>query len=211
MILGQVGEGGGGELHARHALQRERVRRHLHHTRAIAGINHAPEGALQVDALGGGALDRLDHPADPLLDRSQQSRPQACRVQHRVDQVGGCGLAVGARHPHHLQQTAGMAVDGVGGQGHRHPGGLHQQLWHRRLQRPLHDQRRRAAGDGLCGIVVPVAAKSRHTGVEGTRFSPIRAVGDRVDLRITVPELSQRPDRVDQRCQPHQQRDPDQR
>ena len=51
---------------------------------AVAGVEHAAEGVLQVDRLGGGALDRLLLAADDGLSPCRAGR-SGCRA--RLEQV----------------------------------------------------------------------------------------------------------------------------
>ena len=196
VILGQVGKGRGGEPHARHPFERQRVRRHLHHACPIAGVHHPPQRRLQVDALGCGAFDRLHHAPDPLLDGSQESRRPAGGRQHRVDEERRRGLAVGARDPHQLEGTAGVAVERVGRCGHRHPRRADRAAaapagrGDARRSAPPHRARPPAPQSRVHRCAAPARTRAAHPG------HAIGSIRDRPDLRIPFPEPAQRPDRT---------------
>ena len=67
----------------------------------------AAQRVLQLDALGRRALARQRPAAEALLDRAQQPRAAAGGIEHRVDQKGRGGLAVGAGDADHLELALG--------------------------------------------------------------------------------------------------------
>ena len=93
VIAAEVGEHGDVEPRAGDPVQREGVRRHLHHHRLDALVDVAGELALQVGRLGRGARARQ------RADRGRVAMPAP--AQDRRHQVGGRGLAVGAGDADH--------------------------------------------------------------------------------------------------------------
>ena len=107
MILRQIGENGGIELHARYPIFRQRVTRHFHHHHIDAAIEHRHENVLQVDDIGRRVVDRENFFADHNLDRAYQPHLQARVDQHRADHICCGGFAVGAGdadHSHFLRR-----------------------------------------------------------------------------------------------------------
>ena len=68
--------------------------------------------ALQVDRLGRGPLDLLDHAADDLLHRAEQPASRAGRLEDLADQEGRRRLAVGAGDPDHVSSAVGSPRSG---------------------------------------------------------------------------------------------------
>ena len=96
MVLRQVREDERGEADAVEPAERRAVRRRLHARAAVAGVEHLPELALQVDRLGRRAHGRPPLAADAALDRPEQPGPPAGRGEDRVEQERRRRLAVRA-------------------------------------------------------------------------------------------------------------------
>jgi hypothetical protein len=77
MIARQVGEDGGGEAHAVDALQREGVRRHLHHRGLAALPDHVVEQLLHVGRLGRRAGRLALLAAQSIRDSAEQTGLEA--------------------------------------------------------------------------------------------------------------------------------------
>ena len=95
VVLGQVGEDGGGEMRAVGAVEGERMRGDLDRAGAVPDLEHPGEGGLEVDRLG----RRVDHlavnAADHRLDRPEQRGLLAAGLEELADQEGRRCLAVG--------------------------------------------------------------------------------------------------------------------
>ena len=155
VVLGQVGEQGQLEADRVDPVQGERVRGDLHRAGAVAALEHAAEGLLEVDRLRGRALDLLLDRADHLLDGAQQARLDRRRLEHLAEQEGGRRLAVGAGDPRHPQLGRRVAVEARRDRRHRRPRVGDHDLRHPQLgQLALDDQRRGA------GVRPPPAANS---------------------------------------------------
>ena len=96
MVLGEVGEDRHREVDRIGPVELERVGGHLDRAGDVASVEHLPEGSLEVDRLGGGALDRALLATDHALDCPQQPGLASIRLQQRADQERRGGLAVGA-------------------------------------------------------------------------------------------------------------------
>ena len=203
VILGQVGEAGGGEADAGDTLELERVRRHLHGAGAVAGGDHPPQRRLQVDALGRRPRHRLDGAADPRLDRAQHPGRALGRLQDRLDEVDGGGLAVRAGHADDAQLGARIAEERGRRGGHRPPRRVDDELGHVDLEHALDDQRDGSVFDRDPGEVVPVGHEPRHAHVQGTRPGGLGPVGDGGDVGLPSPVHRTRPDGLDQRRELH--------
>ena len=70
MVLAEIREDQRREADAVEPVEDGRVRRGLHRARAVAGVEHLPEHALQVDRLGRRAHDAAPLATDPRLDRA---------------------------------------------------------------------------------------------------------------------------------------------
>ena len=79
VIAGQVGEDGGGEAHAVDALEGQRVRRHLHHARAVAVRDHVAQESLHVGGFGRGPARPRGPPVRPCSARCRAPPPTGRR------------------------------------------------------------------------------------------------------------------------------------
>ncbi len=184
MVLREVREHGGREAHRVGAAERQRMRGDLHRARAIAALEHRAEVALQVDRLGGRARDRPLASADDRLDGAQQRALLAARLQQLAQQVCGRRLAVRASDARDAQLRRGVAVEARPQRRHRRARRVDAHLRHAQRQRPLDDERRRAVGDGLRRVVVPVAAKAAHAEEQLAAGHGAAVVGQTGDLRM---------------------------
>ena len=130
VVLGQVREHAAREADAATPAELERVRGDLHRARAVAGVEHPPEGGLEVDRLGRRALDLLLHPAHHALDRAEQARLAPRRLEQVADQEGGGGLAVRAGDADHLELGGRIAVEAGRRGAHRGAHVVHHHLGH---------------------------------------------------------------------------------
>jgi len=114
VVLGEVGEHRAGEAAAGHPLLIERVGAHLHRSDVGAGGHRLGQLALQQIGKSGGVLggDAVTRPA--IDQRAEQGGGPAGAARQVFDQMGGGGLAVGARHAEQLEALAGMAPEGGG-------------------------------------------------------------------------------------------------
>ena len=101
VVLGEVGEDPACEHDPLCPPERERVGGHLHDAGLVAGVEHAPERALEVDRLGRGALDGLLAPADHRGDRAKLAGWHVRGLEDRPRQEGGRRLPVRAGDAHH--------------------------------------------------------------------------------------------------------------
>ena len=102
MILRQVGKRTDRKLDAVDTVEHQRVGGYLHQHVGAARIRHLTEQLLQLKRLGRRALGRDDLLADHVLVGADQTDLAALRLQNRLDQIGGRGLAVGAGDADHL-------------------------------------------------------------------------------------------------------------
>ena len=82
VVLAEVREDEDGEANAVEPVELRRVRRRLHRARAVAGVEHLAERALQVDRLRRRAHDTAPLAADTRLHGAEQPglRPAAARI-----------------------------------------------------------------------------------------------------------------------------------
>ena len=108
VVVGEVGENGGGEALAADALLDERVARHLHRARGAAVVHHLAEERVQRERVRR-RVCRLDASlADADLDGAEEAGLRAERRQEVVEQVRRRRLAIRPRHPDELQLAAGV-------------------------------------------------------------------------------------------------------
>ena len=116
MILGQVGEGGGGDLDAVQAALVEAVGRRLHGEMVDAARRDLGQGAVQGDRVGRGMGKR---PTDRLADHPQGAegrRPAAAVAPDLAGEFGHRGLAAGARDRRHEARLGGVETRRGAGQ-----------------------------------------------------------------------------------------------
>ena len=196
MVLREVGEDRGRPVDRVGAVQGERVAGDLHDDRVVAGGEHVGEGALQVDGLWRRAGHGVLLAADDRGHGAEQPGAPTTRLEQRAHEEGRRRLAVGPRDPDRRQPRCRVAGQGGGGGCHRGAHVVDEDLWDRGAQRPLHDERHRAARDRVVGVVVAVAREARHTEEQRPRRHEAVVVGERRDLdrgRVGADDL----------CQPH--------
>ena len=133
VVLGEVGEAGDVEHHPVHAVERDGVRGDLHGGGVEAAFAHQGQQGVDVGGLRGGEEAGDGLPAGQDLDGADQSCLLPEGLQQGVDEVGGGGLAVGARdaeegrsglvlRPAPVDQGGQPAHEAAGflGQQHRH-------------------------------------------------------------------------------------------
>ena len=210
VVLREVGERGGGEPHTGHALELERVRRHLHHTGRVAGVGHPPQHGLEVDALGSRPDDRLHAPADALLDGAEQpGRARPPRVRRGAGRPSSSCRSSGDADD--VERGGRVAVERVGGGGHRPPRRLDQDLRRVDGEVALDDERRSAPADRLAGEVVAVGGVARDADVQGSGHDSVCPIGHRRDLPVSPPPDGTRADGLDQGPKLHPRGNPNER
>ena len=177
MILGEVGEDGGGEARGVGAPERERVRRDLHRAVGLPPIEHRPEVALKIDRLGGRARRGPLAAADQRADRAEQSTALPAGSEQRPHQVGGGGLAVGARHAHDSQLAGGIAMEAGGQRTHCRAGGADHDFGYVQAERALDHERYGAGRDRGRGEVVAVALVAAYAKEQAPRLDLAAVVG----------------------------------
>src|SRR5204863_630622 len=99
----------------------------------------------------------------------------------------GRRLAVGAGYAHHLELTRGLAVEARGDRSHRGAHVVDHDLRHAEAQRPLADERGRAAGDGVEREVMPVRTEPGHAEEERALLNVVARKRERGDLDARSP------------------------
>ena len=149
------------------ALELQRVRGDLHRARDVARVEHLAERALEVEGLGRRAHDLVLDAADHRLDRPEQPARQARALEQRAREERRRRLAVGAGDARHAQRRGRVAVEAGGRDGHRGAHVVDHDLGHAEPQRPLHDERRRAARDRVRREVVAVTGEAGDAEEQG--------------------------------------------
>lgn len=90
---------------------------------------HPFEERLQIAGFRCGPRRLYLQLVTAIPDRADQSDLMSCTPQHRLDQVGRGGLAVGPGHSHHGERARGMTVEPTRNNGKALPGIRH--LHHR--------------------------------------------------------------------------------
>ena len=97
VVLGEVGEAGDVEHHAVDPVEGHGVRGNLHGCGVEPAFAHERQQGVHVGGFGGGEQAGDGFPAGQDLDGPDQPGPLSQRLQQGIDEVGGGGLAVGAR------------------------------------------------------------------------------------------------------------------
>ena len=188
VVLRQVGEGDHRERDPVGATQVESVRRHLHHGRLVAGIDHHRQILLNVDRLGRRALGREDDSADAPLHRAQEAGAPPVLVEQVRRQEGGGRLAVGAGDAHGRQAGAGILVQrgGQPGPWPSAPTGTSTCGTASGSSRSTHSAAAPRV-DRLRGEVVAVVAETGDAEEQVTRGGEVAAIRERshLDIRVT--------------------------
>ena len=174
-----------GEMDRVGAVKRERVGRDLHHARLVTGVEHLPEGSLEVDRLRRRAQDLVLDAADHALDGAQQARLASAGLQERAHEKRRRGLAVGPGDAHGGEVCRGVSVEARGGGRHR---GAHRRdldLGHASAGGALDHERDRTPGDGVGREIVPVARVAGHAEEQGPVGDEPVVVGERGDLDVS--------------------------
>jgi hypothetical protein len=130
MILGQVREDGYVEVDALYPRQRQRVRGHFHGHGSDALVHHAPKQPLRLERLRGGLAGGHAESADAVLHGADETGASPLGGEQSVHEIGGRGLAVGARDPDHRQRSGRMPEVRVGEAGQRLARGGHEHASH---------------------------------------------------------------------------------
>jgi hypothetical protein len=185
VILRQVGERADRELDAGQAVHRQRRRRHLHHHVGHAIGDHPGERLVQHLGRRRGVRRVVALAAPAVVDRADHARLVAGGAQHRLDQVRGRGLAVGAGDADQRQpprRVIGQRRDRVA-QRARAVGD--DQLRHREpVDRGLDHHRRGAALDRGRDEGVAVAAPPAHRHEQRAGADRPRVRGHRAHLGV---------------------------
>ena len=160
MVATEVGEHGDVEMTPDDTLQRQRVRRHLHHDGGHALVDELGEASLQIRRLGRGVRtgQGADHPG-----RSTGS------LEDRGDQARRRRLAVRAGDPDERQGATRVAEERRRQVAHRNRRVGDDDLRKIDLDRVIDEQRTGTGGSGGTGEVVPVG------------LGPAQAAEQRVD------------------------------
>ncbi len=113
VVARQVREDGGCEPDPIDTLERQRVRRHLHHSGSTAVSEHLREELLHVWRLGRRARCLAVLSAQAIRHGSQESGFEIRRIEHRGQEISGCRLAIGPGDTNHAHASAGMVVERV--------------------------------------------------------------------------------------------------
>ncbi len=154
----------------------------FHRATPVAGVEHLPEEALEVDRLGGGAHGRAALTADAVLDRSEKAGPSAGSGEDREEEERGGRLAIRAGDARDLELAGRMAEEGVRGESHRLAGVLDDELWNGQVELALDDEDGGAVGDGVGREVVPVGLEAGDADEERPGGHPPRVVGQVGDV-----------------------------
>ena len=203
VVVGEVGEAGGGEAGAVDPVQDEGVRRHLDGGHADAGIDHPGEERLELRRLGCRPLTGEGHAVDAGADGADHPGALAGRPGDGLQQPGGGRLAVGAGDPEHRQPRRGVAPGGGRHRAHGRPHRRHLHLGDRQPQRSLHQQGGGAGGHGGRGVVVTVGRGARHAAEQIARPDGPAVVGDRRDLGARVSPQLEHVDVVEELVEQH--------
>ena len=154
------------------------MRGRLERAAAVAGVEHLPERALEVDRLGRRAHGRPALAADPRLDRADQAGLPAGGLEDGVEQERGRRLAARAGHARDLQRLGRAAEELVGRDRHRLARAVDHELRHRQVERPLDHERDGAVLDRLRREVVAVRLQAGDAEEEAAGAGPPRVVGE---------------------------------
>ena len=209
VVLGEVGEDGAGEAAAGDALLFKSMGAHLHRPDARTGGHRLGQLALQKIREAGGVLGG-DAVAGPAVDQgAEQGGGAAGAGRQMLDQVGGRGLAVGARHPEQFDALTGMPPEGSGqfagepaqfiGGNHQHTCGFLRGVLPGRLGA---DQ---GAG-GACGqhfgpVGPSIDAGAGQPDEQASAADAARITADRADLAIREALRRRQPHLMEQRMQ----------
>ena len=187
VVLGEVRKRAHGKAHRADPLQHQGVGGDLHHRVGAAGVPHPGEQAVELKALGGGALGVQHLVADHVLDGADEPhlRPQGL-LQHALEQIRAGGLAVGAGNADDGQAVRRMAEPVRAELGQGQAGGIHQHIGAVLLRDPLADHAGRALLQGGGDEPVPVGGKAGD-GHEECPFSALAGVIAHVrDLKVRI-------------------------
>ena len=187
----QVGEHAHLVADARHPVHHQPLAGHLHHAGVAARVGQLAQNALQVVAFGGGVVQVIVVVGIVDAVCADHAHLVAAGLQHRLDHVGGGGLALGAGHADHGHLPGGVTEVGGGQHGHGVAGvaGLEDgHLGHGRHdvggQIVLDDQRPCALGDYIRRKLVAVPLGAHNTDKQTARGHLAGVIVDVGDLGI---------------------------
>ena len=181
MLVGEIGEDRDVVRHLPNPLQREPVRGRLDYRRSVAGPGHRPQRPLELGSLGsrhvGGRAGPM--PADSLVGRTDQARPDPGRLERRDRHGRGGRLPVGPGHADHAQPTARVAVPPGRRHRERELASIHDELGGGpRVGHVVLDDDRDRAGRHRAGDEgVPVDVRTWNGDEEAAGDDPPRVVG----------------------------------
>ena len=111
MILSQVREDGNLEHAAHGAVQRQRMRRHLHNHGVQSSIRHLLQQCLQFQCSRRRVARRYLIVADHVTDRADQSCALPCRFENGLAYIGRRGLAVRAGDADHFKSRSRITIE----------------------------------------------------------------------------------------------------
>ena len=194
VVLAQVRERRGREVDAVGAVQLERMRGDLHRARAVARVEHLPEGRLQVDRLGRRAHRRAHAAADHGGHAAEQAARPAGGLEQLAHEMRRRRLAAGAGDADHRQLGRRVAVEARRGARHRGAHVVDSNLRHAQAERPLNDQRGGAARHRIRCEVVAVAGEPGHAEEQRPGHHRAVVVGEARHLHVgpVAEQLAQR-------------------
>ena len=119
VVACQVGEDGGVEIETVDAAQGECVRRDLHGDVSAAGAFQPGEQTQEIERFRGGIDGFEDAAGQMVFDCPDHGGGLAGRAEHRIDEVGGGGLAVGPGDAGERETFVGPPVEVAGGERER--------------------------------------------------------------------------------------------
>ena len=187
MVLRQVREDAHLKSDALHAVQHQRVGRHLHDRVRAAGVGHPAQELLQLIGVGRGVLGVQHLVADDVRIRADEAdlRVQAL-LEHVLDERGDGGLAVRAGHADHGQLARRVIKKFAADARERKAAVGHEDIRNIHLRLLLAEHDGRAALDGCADEPVPIGLIPADGGkqVAGLRGARVKADIPDVQFRI---------------------------
>ena len=204
MVLSEVGEDPGGEADTEGPPLVQSDGGGLHHHMGTAGSHHGPEQGLELIGLRGGAAGGEHTVPDQVLVGADEAHLGSQRtLQHRLQEIGGGGLAVGAGDSHTGELFRRMAEPVGGDQSQGGPGVLSHQPGTRKVRFPAAEYRRRSLFKGLGDEVLTVGLVARQGREEVPRRYGAGVVADAGDLRVIFPRPARQGHSLQQLLQSH--------
>ena len=188
VVAGDVGQHGHVVAHVGDALLDEGVAGDLHAGVGQTVVDHAAEGGVQGDGVGGGQV-RLDPArAEAVAEGAHGAGRPAGLAQDGAQQLGGARLAVGAGDARHAHPAGGGAVEAVreGAQRPARVGHDDRRPPARLFGGPLADDGRGAGLQRVGDVAAPVHLGSCDGDEQRALRHPPRVVGEGRDRRVAV-------------------------